>query len=103
MDGMAGMAGVSDAPQAATASEATTIPLAVRAMCGEGCVAELTAACSVAGGIAVMSLLFLLLGARRDTYLGLIRCTGPPVSVDRWRNRTPWTVLSPVALCVLRV
>lgn len=73
-------------------------------MCESPCVADISGACTIAGGLAAAALLALLLGTRRDTFLGLLARLGPLFSVRRPRHEpTPWTVLSLTSLCVLRV
>lgn len=126
---MAGMAGASATAAATTAPavslEATAAGLTVGAlgdvvrdaalpvaavvsppmseMCETVCVTGVSEACMVAVGLAVMTLLALLLASHRDTYLGLLARTGPRSVPLQGRRHKAWTVLSPISLCVLRV
>lgn len=73
------------------------------AMCAGGCVAAVSDACGLAAGLTVTPML-LLLTSRRNTFIGLLaRVRQSYFARRRRRLRTPWTVLSPFALCVLRV
>jgi hypothetical protein len=59
--------------------------------------------CTNAAGLTPSTLLALLLASRRDTFMGLLARTRPRALPRRRRRQTPWTVLSPNSLCVLRV
>jgi hypothetical protein len=72
-------------------------------MCDSACVPDVTEMCTVAGGLTVTTLLTLLLANRRDTFVGLLARPRPRALQRRRRRQTPWTVLSPISLCVLRV
>ncbi len=72
-------------------------------MCDSACVTDLNEMCTVVAGLTVTTLLALLLASRRDTFMGLFARTRPCARPRRRRRQTPWTVLSPVSSCVLRV
>ncbi len=80
---------------------ASVMSLPMSSMCDSACVTDVTEMCTVAGGLTVTTLLALLLASRRDTFMGLLARTRP-CALPR-RRQTPWTVLSPISLCVLRV
>lgn len=75
----------------------------ISSMCDSACVTDVSQMCTIAGGLTVTTLLALLLASRRDTFLGLLARTRPRALRRRRRRQTPWTVLTPVCLCVLRV
>lgn len=75
----------------------------VNSMCDNACVSAVSETCTVAGGLTVTTLLALFLASRRDTFMGLLARTRPRALPRQWRRQTPWTVLSPISLCVLRV
>ena len=88
--------------QPVTAASAVAPP-AVSGVCDSTCTAELGATCATAVGLAVTTVLVLLLASRRDTSLGELERTRFRVAPCWRRRRTPWTAPSPVSLCVLRV
>lgn len=112
MDGMDGMNGMGGGPVAAMTTSATNQVVdaasdaghAVMSTCTSACVDDVADACTLGVSLAVVTILALLLGTRRDTFLGLL--ARPRVVLlarrPRW-SRSPWTVLSLSTLCVLRV
>ncbi len=72
-------------------------------LCDRVCLTGVGEVCLVASGLGVTTLLALLLASRRDTFVGLLGRTRPRALPRRRRRRAPWTVPSPVSLCVLRV
>ncbi len=110
---MSSMTGMSDGSPVSTVAAASTLTTAaadtvsglgpaVASMCDSACIVE-TSACALGVGLAVTTVLALLLGSRRDTFLGLLarlRTTG--TRRPRWLM-SPWTVLSLSSLGVLRV
>lgn len=72
-------------------------------MCDSACITELSKACMVAVALTVLSLLALLLASRRDTFVQVLARHRPSAQARRRRRQTPWTVPSPISLCVLRV
>lgn len=88
----------------AAAPVASAIPSMTAAMCDGVCIAEVSSGCAVGVGLIVTTVLVLLLATRRDTYLALqARSSTLTRGHQRRRHRTPWTVLTPISLCVLRV
>ncbi len=86
---------------AAVSPVASVMP-PMSSMCDSACVINASAVCTIAGGLMVTSVLALLLASRRGTFLGLLARTRPRALRRRRRRHTPWTVLSPMSLCVLR-
>ena len=116
MTGMTDIAGVSDISVVAGTGKAAVATAAgpaagdivadaapvMASMCDNACVTEMP--CTLAAGLAVSTLLALLVAFRRDTFMGMLARSRPSALARRpRRERTPWTVLSPFALCVLRV
>ena len=95
--------GVGDVVREAASPVASVMSLPMSLMCDTACVTDASAMSTVAGGLTVTTLLALLLAARRDTLMGLLARTRPGAHSRRVRRQTPWTVLSPISLCVLRV
>lgn len=88
---------------AAAAPDALAAPKLTSA-CDVACVSEVSDLCSLVAGLTMMSLLALLLTSRRDTFPGLLaRLRHAAFVGPRLREQTPWNLLSPVSLCVLRV
>lgn len=81
----------------------SVMSLPMSSVCDSVCVTDVSEMCMVAGGLTVMTLLALLVAARRDTLVGLLARARPPALPHRRRLHTPWSVLSPISLCVLRV
>ncbi len=94
---------VGDVVREAASPVASVMVLPMSSMCDSACVTEVSEMCTVAGGLTVATLLALLLASRRDTFMGLLARTRLCVVPRRRRRQTPWTVLSPISLCVLRV
>lgn len=72
--------------------------------CDAACIAEVGEGCTLAAGV-TLTLMALLLGSRRDTFLGVLRRLEREGLVDRrprWVHAL-WTVLSLSSLGVLRV
>lgn len=88
---------------AGAADLARDLGSAMTSMCDSTCVSDLTDTCALAAGLLLMTVMALLVGSRRDTFLGLVarlrRAT--PVPPPRWL--TPWTSPSLSQLGVLRV
>lgn len=89
-------------PEAASPVASVTAPT-MSPMCDSPCVTGTSQTCRVASGLTVTTLLALLVASRRDTFVGLLPRTRPRALPRRRRFQTPWTVLSPIFLCVLRV
>ncbi len=101
MAGMAGMVGAAATVEPEGPVDTATAP-AMSGTCGTVCVTDVSQLCTIAG-LTLTTLLALLLATRRDTFLGLLarrRSRGPRC---RRRHQTPWTVLSPISLGLLRV
>ena len=94
---------VGDAVREADSPVASVMSPPMSSMCDSACVTDVSQVCTIAGGLTVTTLLALLLASRRDTFLGLLARTRPRALLRRRRRHTPWTVLSPISLCVLRV
>ncbi|MDQ3104725.1 MAG: hypothetical protein M3Q87_05820 [Actinomycetota bacterium] len=118
MTGMTGIAGGSDISVVAGTGKAAVATAAgpvvgdivadagpvMASTCDDACVTAVSDMCSFAAGLAVSTLLALLLAFRRDTFMGTLARNRPSALARRpRRKRTPWTVLSPFSLCVLRV
>ena len=85
-----------------TTSAASAMSMPMNSMCGDTCFTAVSDMCTESGGLFTISLLALFLASRRDTFIALIARIRP--RAHRWRQRrTPWTVTSPIVLCVLRV
>jgi len=95
--------GVGDVVREAALPVALVMSLPMSSMCDSACVTDVSEMCTVAAGVAVVTLLALLLAYRRDTFMGVPARTRPCALLRRRRRQTPWTVLSPISLCVLRV
>jgi len=95
--------GVGDVTREAASPVASVMSLPMSLMCDSACVTDVSEMCTVAVGLTVTTLLALLLASRRDTFMGLLARTRPGARSRRLRRQTPWTVLSPISLCVLRV
>ena len=114
MTGMTGMTTGPDVSMQEMTTHVVAAPVAAsidsgmtsadESMCATGCLAEFSTVCTLAAGLIVTSGL-LLLASRRGTFLGLVARVRPSVLDHRRRrrDRAPWTVLSPIALCVSRV
>ena len=108
---MAGMPAMAESSMvAATATPATAVAHAAApsawqtapslgSSCEGICLTEMGAVCAAA--LAVITLLGLLLTARRNTFTGLL-ARARSRAFPRRRQR-PWGLLSPFSLCVLRV
>ena len=94
---------VGDVVREAAAPVASMMSPPMSSMCDMACVTDVSEMCTVAGGLTVTTLLALLVASRRDTFMGLLARTRPCALPRRRRRQTPWTVLSPISLCVLRV
>ncbi len=94
---------VGDVVREAASPVASVMSLPMGSMCDSACVTDVSVMCTVAGSLTVATLLALLLASRRDTFMGLLARTRPCTLPFRRRRQTPWTVLSPISLCVLRV
>lgn len=78
---------------------------AMASMCDTACVGGVVDVCTLAAGLAVTTVLALLLSSRRNTFLRLLARPGAATLVHRrprWLH-SPWTVLSLFSLGVLRV
>jgi len=95
--------GVGDVVREAASPVASVMSLPMSLMCDSACVTDVSEMCTVAGGLTVTTLVALLWASRRDTFMGLLARTRPCALPRRRRRQTPWTVLSPISLCVLRV
>ena len=95
--------GIGDVVREAASPETSLMSLPMSLMCDTACVTDVSAMCTVAGGLTVTTLLALLLVSRRDTFMRLLARTRLCALPRRQRRQTPWTVLSPISLCVLRV
>jgi len=94
---------VGDVVRESASPVASVMSLPMSSMRDNACVTDASEMCTVAGGLTVTTLLALLLASRRATFLGLLARTRPCALPRRRRRQTPWTVLSPISLCVLRV
>jgi len=73
-------------------------------LCGGTCTDEVGMLCGGVVALTSLTLLALLLGSRRDTYLGLLPRPHRLAFVRPGSTEpSPWIPLSPVALCVLRI
>ncbi|MBC7561248.1 MAG: hypothetical protein H7270_18335 [Dermatophilaceae bacterium] len=79
----------------------TSLPMST--MCDETCVTDVSQMCTVASGLTLTTVLALFLASRRGTFTGLLARIRPHALQRQWRRQAPWTVLSPISLCVLRV
>lgn len=92
---------VSDAVREVVVPITAMMSLPMRSMCPRTCVTDLGQVCAVAGCLMVAAVLVLSVAFRRRAFVGLLARVRPFAWV---RPRpTPWTVLSPVWLCILRV
>jgi hypothetical protein len=73
-------------------------------MCDGMCASDTGDTCTLVAALTVTTVLALLLGRRRDTFLGLMRRIpmGPPWR-GRWRRRWRQSEVSLSDLCVLRI
>jgi len=94
---------VGDVVGEAASPVALVMSLPMSSMCDSACVTNVSEMCTVAAGMAVATLLALLFAYRRDTFMGVLARSRPRALPRRRRRQTPWTVLSPISLCVLRV
>lgn len=94
---------VGGALRGAASPVASVMSSPMSSMCGSVCVTGVSEVCTVAAGLTVTTLLALLLAARRETFLGLLARARPRALPRRRQRKTPWTVLSPISLCVLRL
>jgi len=95
--------GAIDVVSEAASPVASVMAPPMSSLCDSACVMGASQMRAVAAGLAVTSLLALLLASRRDTFMGVLERTRPRARPRRRRPQTPWTVLSPISLCVLRV
>ena len=95
--------GAIDVISEAASPVASVMAPPMSSLCDSACVMGASQMYAVAAGLAVTSLLALLLASRRDTFMGVLERTRPRARPRRRRPQTPWTVLSPISLCVLRV
>jgi len=93
--------GVDDVVREADSPGASVMSLPMGSMCNSACVTDVIEMCTVAGALTLITMLALLAASRRDTFMGL-PARAHPCALRRRRQR-PWTVLSPIFLCVLRV
>lgn len=92
---------VADATPSGAAAAKQVLTSACDHSCAGGTTGDL---CMVATGFLLTSALALLLASPRSPYLGwLTRVRRPGLRRRRLRRRTPWLVISPVSLCVLRI
>lgn len=101
----AGMAGPGTTGSSVVAGSVAVTPVAMDMPCDDVCVSEVATACVAPTGLALVTVLGLLVAGRRDTYLGLVARAGPRGVLARRRALAPpWTVKSSVLdLCVIRV
>ncbi|MEJ7834416.1 MAG: hypothetical protein WKF79_15995 [Nocardioides sp.] len=92
-----------DVVREAVSPAASVMSLPTSSMCDSVCVTGVSELCTVAGGLTLITMLALLVATRRDTFMGLLARTRPRALPRQRRLQTPWTVLSPISLCVLRV
>lgn len=87
-----------------TQERAVGDPSVLGGMCDGVCATQSTATCAVIV-LTVVSVLGLLLGRRRDTYLGLTarQCARSQLAQTERQRPPRWTVLTLTDLCVLRV
>jgi len=95
--------GVDDVVREAVSPGASVMPLPMGSMCDSACVTDVIEMCTVAGALTLITMLALLVASRRDTFIGLLARARPRALPRRRRRQSPWTVLSPISLCVLRV
>jgi len=95
--------GVDDVVREAVSPGASVMSLSMGSMCDSACVTDVLEMCAVAGALTLITMLAMLIASRRDTFMGMLARARPRALPHRWRRQSPWTVLSPVSLCVLRV
>lgn len=112
--GMSGMPGMVDdvtvvlqttsAPHQAAFADLRSDGEVAMSGCASVCADEVADVCVLVGSLAALTMLALLLDARRDTFLGLLaRTQVHPLDRRHSRSRRPWTGLSLSSLCVLRI